>query len=234
MALPLVKQPTFPFTIPSSKREVRYRPFTVAEEKLVLFAKESDDIKETVNIYKQLIANCIIEKDVDVSQFASFDLELFFIALRSKSVSNLIDGTIVDDEDGKTYKFLLNLDDVKISGEVPNNVIKINDELSVVVKYPTLDTIIKTSAVVQSEAQRSLDMVTSSIESIIQGDEVFELSNYTKAEVEAFINSLGTPELKNLGAFFESLPRVVTDVTYKREGGDSKTVRLEGLEHFFA
>jgi len=111
--LPKIKQPIFTMEIPSNKKSVKYRPFTVAEEKLLMIAKESNDNKDIVNVYRQIINNCILDT-IDVDKLAYFDLEYIFLMLRAKSVSNVVDLQIKD-EDGNTYPVKYDLDNVKIS-----------------------------------------------------------------------------------------------------------------------
>ena len=114
MALPKIKQPIFELEIPSTGQKIRYRPFTVAEEKILLVTKESDDVKDMVNAYKAIVNNCCLDS-IDVDKLCSFDLEYFFLNIRSKSVSNIVAARIKDEDDGQTYDIEIDLDKLIVS-----------------------------------------------------------------------------------------------------------------------
>ncbi len=231
MGLPKIKQPVFTMTLPSTKKAVRYRPFTVAEEKLVLIAKEGD-LKDTINVYKQIINNCCLDQ-IDVDKMASFDIEYFFINIRAKSVSNIIEATIKDHDDGATYPITIDLDKIKVTESKHSNNIKLTDSIGVVLRYPTFEalTTIETTSVGQENKVMSL--MASCIEQIYEGSEVYEVSNYTRSELEEFVSSLGMKELGLIKDFIEDMPKVYVDVTYKTSAGKEKSIKLEGLQSFF-
>jgi hypothetical protein len=231
MALPKINQPIYELTLPSTKKKVRYRPFTVAEEKLLMMAKEGAELSDIVNVYKQIINNCCVDT-VDVDNLAFFDLEYFFIALRSKSVGNIVPAKVKDSEDNKEYNINIDLDKVQVSELKKNNVIKLTDTIGVVMKYPSFDAL-KYMTPDSKETESAVQIIGACIESIFEGDKFFEVSNSSQQEIDDFISSLGMKQMELLKEFFEEMPKVYVDVTYKREDGTEKTIKLEGIHSFF-
>ena len=231
--LPKIKQPISTMEIPSNKKSVKYRPFTVAEEKLLMIAKESNDNKDIVNVYRQIINNCILDT-IDVDKLAYFDLEYIFLMLRAKSVSNVVDLQIKD-EDGNTYPVKYDLDNVKISEQKKDNLITLSDGITVKLRYPTYGALVelKTKSDGSVDSSDMLTIVRICLDQIITGDEVFEADNYTTSELDDFILSLGSKELMKLQQFFETLPKVYGDVEYKRKDGTVVKHKLEGMQSFF-
>lgn len=179
MPLPKISQPIFSLTIPSTGKTIRYRPFTVREEKLLMIAQESGERKDIINTYKQLINNCCIDP-IDVDRLASFDLEYFFVALRAKSVSNIAKVIVKDAEDGEEYEVEVNLDKVEVVKKKDvDNKIQLTDTIGVVLQYPTFDTIVN--------QQGNVDIVgilRGCITQIFEGEEVYDTANYTNKELD--------------------------------------------------
>lgn len=230
MALPKIKQPIFELEIPSTGKKIRYRPFTVAEEKILLVAKESNDIIDTVNSYKAIINNCCLDS-VDVDKLCSFDLEYFFLNIRSKSVSNIVEARVKDEDDGETYDVEINLDKLVVTKAKSEKLIKLTDDISVLMKYPTFDIIAKMGKL--DESSQMIGTMIACIEQIYQGEEVFETSEYSQKDMEEFVFSMGVKELQNIKEFFDDMPRVYTEVKYKTKDGVEKTMKLEGIQSFF-
>jgi hypothetical protein len=229
--LPKIKQPIFTLEIPSSKRKIKYRPFTVAEEKLLLIAKESSEQEDIVNVYKQIINNCILD-DVNVNKLAYFDIEYIFVCLRAKSVSNVIDLTIEDEEDGKQHKLQFNLDDVYVSENKVSPIIELEGGLKIAMKYPDFESLEKMSGVGDDSAQM-LDIIAKCLDQIVEGDQVYEVSNYSAEEVSEFISSIGSKDLLKIQEFFVGLPQVSGDLKYKNSLGNEKVIPLRGIQSFF-
>lgn len=229
MALPKIKQPIFTMTLPSTNKATRFRPFTVAEEKLILIAKEGDE-KDIVNVYKQIINNCCLDP-IDIDKLASFDIEYFFINIRSKSVSNIIEATIKDDEDGNTYPIIIDLDKVKVTENSKPNNVKLTDTIGVILRYPTFEHLTEISKL--SEEDQVTHLMMCCIEQIYEGSEVYETANYTRSELEEFILSLGMKELTLIKEFIEGMPKVYAEVSYTTKAGKKKELKLEGLQSFF-
>ena len=230
MALPKIKQPIFELEIPSSGQKIRYRPFTVAEEKILLITKESDDIKDTINAYKAIVNNCCLDK-IDVDKLCSFDLEYFFLNIRSKSVSNIVAARVKDEDDGQIYEVEIDLDKLMVSKTKPERLIKLTDDISVFMNYPTFDVIAKIGKV--DETTQMLSTMIACIEQIYQGEEVFETSEYSQKDMEEFVLSMGVKELQKIKEFFDAMPKVYAEVKYKTKDGVEKMITLEGIQSFF-
>jgi len=228
MALPKMKQPIFELILPSNKRSIRFRPFTVAEEKLLMFARESDDVKDVINVYKQLINNCILDT-IDVDKMSYFDLEYFFLMLRAKSVSNIVE-LQVKDEDGHTYNIQANLEEVQISQAKMDKLIDLGSGFKVMMKYPSYETI---SMLQNMSTDETLALIRDCIEQIYEGETVYETSEYSTIEMDEFVLSLGTKEMMKIKEFFEDMPKVYMDLTYKTKAGEDKQVKIEGIQSFF-
>ena len=233
MALPKIKQPIFELTIPSTKEVVRYRPYTVSEEKLVLIARESNEVKDIINVYKQIINNCVLDiKDVD--KLAYFDLEYIFLMLRAKSVSNVLELTIEDDQDSQTYKVKLDLEkDISVSEPKIGNFIKLTDPISVVLKYPSYEVLSLIAENKMNSAETVLMMIRDSIDQIFDGETAYDVAEYSKMELDDWVMSLGTKDLAKMQEFFVGLPKITANISYKRKDGSIRELTLEGIQSFF-
>jgi len=231
MALPKIKQPLFQTEIPSTKQVVRYRSFTVAEEKLLLIAKESSEINDIINVYKQIINNCVVDS-IDVDNLTYFDLEYIFLMLRSKSVSNIVELQITDEEDGTKHNVQLNLDEVKVSEQTVDKLIDIDGTIKVMMQYPPYESLIQLQNA-QAEPSIMLKIIRDCIYQIYEGEEVFEASNYTKSELDEFVSTLRSKDLVKMQEFFLDLPRVYAMVKYRNARGEEKEIKLEGMQSFF-
>lgn len=229
MALPKIQQPLFTLVIPSTKQTVRYRSFTVAEEKLLLIAKESNDVSDIINVYKQIINNCIVDS-IDIDSLAYFDLEYIFLMLRSKSVSNIVE-IQVSDEDGSKYQVEINLDDVKVKEQTVDRLIDIDGRIKVMMSYPSYESLLGLQN--NTDPTVMLKVIRDCISQIYDGEEVYETSNYTKIELDEFVMGLRSKDLLKLQKFFEELPRVYADIKYTNRAGEQKEIRLEGMQSFF-
>ena len=233
MALPKIKQPIFELTIPSTKEVIRYRPYTVSEEKLVLIARESNEVKDIINVYKQIINNCVLDiKDVD--KLAYFDLEYIFLMLRAKSVSNVLELTIEDDQDSQTYKVKLDLEkDISVSEPKVGNFIKLTDPISVALKYPSYEILSLIAESKVNSAETVLMMIRDSIDQIFDGETAYDVAEYSKTELDDWLMSLGTKDLAKMQEFFVGLPKITANISYKRRDGSIRELTLEGIQSFF-
>lgn len=231
MALPKINQPLFQIEIPSTKQTVRYRSFTVAEEKLLLIAKESSEIKDIINVYKQIINNCIVDS-IDVDNLTYFDLEYIFLMLRSKSISNIIELQITDEEDGTKHNVELNLDEVKVSEQTVDKLIDIDGTIKVMMQYPPYESLLQLQGA-QADPSIMLRVIRDCIYQIYEGEEVFEASNYSKSELDEFVSTLRSKDLVKMQEFFLDLPRVYTMIKYRNARGEQKEMKLEGMQSFF-
>jgi len=229
MPLPKINQPIHQLTLPSNGKVIHFRPFTVREEKLLLMAQESGEQKDVINTYKQLINNCCIDP-VDVDKLASFDIEYFFISLRAKSVSNIAKILITDQDDKEQYEVEVNLDKVEVvkKPNVSNN-ISLTDTIGVILQYPTFESI----AAQGSDKVDTLTILRNCITQIYDGEEVFDVANYTTKELDEFVLSLNTHQMEKIREFFESIPKIVAKVKYITKAGVVKEMTIEGINNFF-
>ena len=229
MPLPKINQPIYQLTLPSNGKVIHFRPFTVREEKLLLMAQESNEQKDIINTYKQLINNCCIDP-VDVDKLASFDIEYFFISLRAKSVSNVAKILITDQDDKEQYEVEVNLDKVEVvkKPNVSNN-ISLTDTIGVILQYPTFESI----AAQGNDKVDTLTILRNCITQIYDGEEVFDVANYTTKELDEFVLSLNTHQMEKIREFFESIPKIVAKVKYITKAGVVKEMTIEGINNFF-
>lgn len=229
MPLPKINQPIYQLTLPSNGKVVHFRPFTVREEKLLLMAQESGEQKDVINTYKQLINNCCIDP-VNVDKLASFDIEYFFISLRAKSVSNIAKVLIRDEDDKEQYEVEVNLDKVEVvkKSNASNN-ISLTDTIGVILQYPTFESI----AAQGNDKVDTLTILRNCITQIYDGEEVFDVANYTTKELDEFVLSLNTHQMENIREFFESIPKIVAKVKYITKAGVVKEMTIEGINNFF-
>lgn len=235
MGLPKIQQPIFELTIPSTEQKVKYRPFTVKEEKILLIAQESKDIDQIVISIKQIIGNCI--EGIDVDTLAMFDLEYILMNLRAKSVSNEIEFSIEDPETKEKIDLVMNVDDVHISKKDGHTkILKLSDNITLKMRYPKLDSMLRAKSYNEEDEIRQeliFRMMLDCIESVVQGDEVFVLDDFTEDEQEGFFESLSATHIGQIKEFFETMPVMRFETKYRRKDGTEKTFVAEGAETFF-
>ena len=239
MPLPKVSTPTYELEIPSIKKTVKYRPFLVKEEKILIIAMESEDPKQITEAVKDVISNCIITKGVKVDSLATFDIEYLFLNIRGKSVGETAEVLITCPDDGETQvPVTINLDDIKVEvSKEHTSDIKLDDNLSVRMKYPSIQEFIKNNFIRndQISVDDTFGVITSCIEQIYNEEESWSASDCTKKELTDFLESLSSKQFKKIEKFFESMPKLshTIKVTNPNTGVENKIV-LEGLTSFFA
>jgi len=228
MALPKIKHPTYSISIPSSKQKITIRPFTVQEEKLLLMAKSSEKLEDVIDCMVKIVQNCIIEP-IDVSKLATFDVEYIFIKLRSKSVGEIVDLEYNDTETGKV-NFQVNLEDVEVKFSPEHtSKIKVYDDIYVKMKYPTLSDMKEVGGDINES--NIVDILYKCIEQMYDDKEVY--TEYSKEELEEFINNLPVESIANITKFFNTMPIVEHTVILKNKEGQTKEVLLRGINSFF-
>lgn len=233
MALPKIDKPLFEMLLPSQKKQVKFRPFVVKEEKILLVAQQSGQEKDIVRAIKQILANCVQDEGFDVNELTTFDLEYMFLKLRAKSVNNMIEVSYRDVEDDKVYDFKVDLDEVDMlqQGKVDNN-IKITDTVGVVMKYPSINII---EAVPEDLTAADLVefLVRSCIDVIYDEDAVYPAKDCTEEELTDFIESLDIETFTKIREFFDNLPRMYYKIEYKNSLGNERVIELTTLSDFF-
>jgi hypothetical protein len=237
MALPKIKIPLFDVTIPSIKKDAKYRPFLVKEEKILLIAQSGGTKKEMINSLKQVINNCVTlldGSDVDVDALTTFDLEYLFLKIRSKSVDNVVTLKYVDHEDEKEYEFNVLLDDVKIQYNPENeNKIKVNDDIGIVLKFPTAGIVNAFDSEEASQVDISISMIKDCIESIYDSNQVYLASECAPGELDEFVDSLNVKAFEGIQKFFETMPRLYHKLEYTNSKGTARVIELTTLDDFF-
>ena len=239
MPLPTISTPTYELTLPSSGKKIKYRPFLVREEKVLIMALESEDTKQITNSVIDILNSCILSKGIKLETLATFDIEYLFLNIRSKSVGETIDVNIVCPDDNKTQVAVtVDVDSIKIKKDRKHkNVIKLDDNLSLKLKYPSMTQFIDSnfeSKIDESEVKSTLDMIISCIDVIFNEEESWPASESTPKELEDFVDQLNTKQFKLIEDFFATMPKLTHTIKGKNPNtGVESEVRLEGLAAFF-
>ena len=231
--LPKIDVPVFECYLQSIDERVKFRSFTVKEEKILLVAKEDDDVKKMILAVKQVMNNCLISK-VDLDSLAFFDFEFLFLNIRSKSIGDVIPVGIVDVEEKHTYKVEVNIEQVKLV-ETPEHdkVIPLTSDVGLIMKYPTIESILDIANASEMDDEMAFDVIKGCIESAYEGDKVYDLRDSTKEEVDEFFNSLSSEHFNKIQKFFDTMPRLRHEVEYVNKSGEKKKYVLEDVSDFF-
>ena len=238
MPLPKVSTPTYELALPSSGKKIKYRPFLVREEKILIMALESEDSKQITNSVIDILNACILTKGIDITKLATFDIEYLFLNVRSKSVGETIDVLITcPDDDTTKVETKIDIDTIKIKKDRKHkDIIKIDDNISIKFKYPSMDSFIENNfeSNEKSEVRNTLDMITSCMDVIFNEEESWNASESTKKELEDFIDQLNTKQFKQIEDFFSTMPKLTHSIKVKNPNtGVESSVILEGLAAFF-
>lgn len=233
MALPKIDKPVFDVKVPSQNKMVKFRPFVVKEEKILLMAQQAGTEKDIILAIKQVLQNCCQDETFDVDSLATFDLEYMFLKLRSRSVNNIVEVSYRDLEDEKTYDFKIDLEEVEMlqEGKISNK-IAITDEIGVVMKYPSV-TILDGMPDDMDTAELVEYLVTKCIETIYDAENVYPIAEHTDAEVKEFIEQLDIETFNKIKEFFDNLPQMYYKIEYKNSLGNDRSVELTTLSDFF-
>lgn len=233
MALPKIDKPLFDLKVPSLDTSIKARPFVVKEEKILLTAQQSGTEKDIVLAIKQVLQNCIVDPTFDTDTLTTFDLEYMFLKLRARSVSNIIEVSYRDNDDNKVYEFEIDLDTVEMLQDKPtNNKIMINDEVGIVMKFPSV-TVLEGVPEEVSATDLVEYLVRSCIDQVFDADEVYLASEQTTEELLEFIDSLDIETFNKIREFFDSLPQLYHKLEYTNSNGDARTIELTTLNDFF-
>jgi hypothetical protein len=232
MSLPKIDLPIFELKLPSTGRKVKYRPFTVKEEKILLVAQESNDREQELMAAKQIVNNCLIK--TDVSKLAMFDLEYVLLVLRAKSIDNAIKFTIGDPDTQERVELEINIDDVKLVKDPEHSrKIKINDEFTLFLKYPTLDQFAQIINMDSSDPLVNYFIMTSCLDQLASEEETYNFKDYSQEDIDAFMNDMTAGVMQQIQKFFETMPKLRHEIKYTNKNGDEKTFVIEGMRSFF-
>ena len=240
MPLPKITTPSYELELPSTGETIKYRPFLVKEEKLLVIALESEDTKQITNAIKAVIRACVQTKGVKVETLPTFDIEYLFLNIRGKSVGEDIEVKLMCPDDNKTeVNVNINLDDIKVQkSEDHSNEIKIDDSLIMQLKYPSLNEFIKNNFdpndTSKNPMDQSFDLIGSCINKIYNQDEVWVAADCSKKEINDFLDSMNSNQFKEVEKFFETMPKLSHTVKVKNPKTKVESdVVLEGLASFF-
>jgi hypothetical protein len=239
MPLPKIATPSYTLEIPSLKKEIKYRPFLVKEEKILIIAMESEDSKQIAEAVKTVISNCILSKGIKVEQLATFDIEYLFLNIRGKSVGEAVDVLITCPDDEKTQvPVSINLDDIEINiDENHSRDINLDDNLTLRMKYPSMKEFVKTNFGndFNISVDETFDLIISCIEQVYSEEESWSAVDCTKKELSEFIEQLTSTQFKQIEKFFETMPKLSHTIKVKNPNTEVESeVLLEGLSSFFA
>lgn len=239
MPLPKISTPTYELELPSTGETVKYRPFLVREEKLLVIALESEDTKQITNAIKTVIKNCIESKGIKVENLPTFDIEYLFLNIRGKSVGEEVEVNIICPDDGETpVPVKINIDEIKVQKtEEHTDKIKIDDSIMMEMRYPSLDQFIKNNFDFSGDnaMEQSFDLISSCISKIYTDDEVWVSTDVTKKELMDFLEQMNSAQFKQIEKFFETMPKLSHKVKVKNPKTKVESeVTLEGLSSFFA
>ena len=237
MPLPKISTPTYELELPSSGKKIKYRPFLVREEKILIIAMESEDDKQITSAVKEVISNCITTRGVKIDQLATFDIEYIFLNIRGKSVGEEVEVLITCPDDGTTQvPTSISLDDIKVqTGKDHSRDIKLDDDLILRMKYPSMEEFVKNNfSTEELNLDGTFDLISSCIEQVYSEEESWAASDCTKKELREFLEQLSSKQFKEIETFFETMPKLSHTVKVKNPNtGVVNDVVLEGLNAFF-
>ncbi len=239
MPLPTIATPTYDLELPSSGKKIKYRPFLVKEEKLLVLALESESNKEISTAIKAVLKACIQTRGVKVEQLPTFDIEYLFLNIRGKSVGEEIEVNLICPDDGKTtVPVTINIDDIVVKkSDDHNKRIALDKNLMMEMKYPSLDQFIKNNFDFGAEPgiDESFQLIATCIDKIYNQEEVWSTADCTKKEITDFLEQMNSVQFKEVEKFFTTMPKLSHEVKVTNPNTDvESTVVLEGLSNFFA
>ena len=239
MPLPTIVTPSYELELPSTGKKIKYRPFLVKEEKLLVLALETEDTKQISTAIKTVLKNCIQSRGVKVENLPTFDIEFLFLNIRGKSVGEEVEVNLIAPDDEVTQvPVTIDIDDIKIQkSKEHTSKVKLDDTLVMEMKYPSLDQFIKSNFDFTEEVNmdQSFDLIASCIDKIYNEEEVWSTADCTKKEVKDFLEQMNSMQFKEIEKFFETMPKLSHSVTFTNPKTKvESTVVLEGLSSFFA
>jgi len=237
MALPINNTPTYTLVLPSTGKEVKYRPFLIKEEKTLLLAHQSEDPKVMVESLKGVIKSCL-KDDTDVETFATFDIEYVFTQIRAKSVGEIAELMIRCDtcEDEKAVaKVEVDLTKIEVKKDTEHtNKIQLFDDVGILMKYPTIDVLKKLENLDNTNVDEVFSVIIECVDSIYDTNQVYHAKEQSRDELLQFLNNLSSEQFQRVQKFFETMPKLTQAVDYKCPVCNKEHHKvLEGLNSFF-
>ena len=236
MPLPKISTPTYELTVPSTGKNIKFRPFLVKEEKILIIAMESQSDQQIAQAVNDVLSNCILTKGVKIDDLSTFDIEYLFLNIRGKSVGETVDVMITCPDDNETkVPVQINLDDIQIvKDDNHQRDIPLDDNLTMRMKYPAMGEFVKNNFSVDMQVDDTFDLVCSCIEQVFSEEESWAASDCTKKELHEFLEQLDSSQFKKIEQFFETMPKLshTLNVTNPNTKVVNK-IKLEGLNAFF-
>ena len=239
MPLPKIATPTYELVLPSSNRKIRYRPFLVKEEKLLIIAMESEDQKQITNAIKTVIGNCILTRGTKVDKLSTFDIEYLFLNIRGKSVGESVEVIVTCPDDNETtVETKIYIDEIQVKKDENHNCdIKLDGVYTLRMKYPSLNEFVQNNFGIgdqQISVDDSFSVITSCIDVVFSEEESWSSSDCTKKELDDWLGTLDSKQFKQIETFFETMPKLshTVKVTNPKTKVESD-VTLEGITNFF-
>ncbi len=237
MPLPKISTPSYELVIPSTKKKIKFRPFLVKEEKILIIAMESNDAKQIANAVKDVLKSCILTRGIKVEDLATFDIEYLFLNIRGKSVGEEVEVMITCPDDGETQvPSTINLDDIKVDiSKKHSKDIVLDDDYTMRMKYPSMEEFVKTNF---DSGNISVDdtfkLIASCIEQVYSEEESWASTDCTKKELSEFVEGLSSKQFKDVETFFDTMPKLSHKVKVVNPKTEVESeVTLEGLQSFF-
>ncbi len=237
MPLPKIVTPSFELTLPSNGKKIKYRPFLVKEEKILILAIESNSMKDITRAIKDILKNCILTKDVKVDELPTFDIEYLFLNIRARSIGESIDLVITCPDDEKTkVNSKIYIDEIEVQKNDEHDInIKIDDTYTMRMKYPSLDQFIDENFVFEGQSDNSFEIIASCIDMVYSEEEAWEAKDCSKKELLEFVEQLNSMQFKQIEKFFDTMPQLSHEIEVENPNTKVKsTVLLAGLASFFA
>ena len=237
MPLPKISTPTYELVLPSSNKKIKYRPFLVKEEKVLIIALESQDQKQIANAVKSIITSCILSRGIKVEKLSTFDIEYLFLNIRGKSVGEDIEVMVTCPDDGKTQvPMSINIDSIQIKKSDEHNPdIKLDEQFTLRMRYPSLSEFIKSNFTMEEmKVDDTFELIASCVDQVYSEEESWTQEDCTKKELVDFIEQLNSSQFKQIEKFFDTMPKLshTVKVTNPNTKVESEIV-LEGLQNFF-
>jgi len=237
MALPKIGYPTYELDLPSTGKTIKYRPFLVKEEKVLLLALESKDEKQVIGAVKDLLKNCVISR-IKVDQLPSFDLEYLFLKIRAASIGEMINMTVTCLDDNETQaEAQININEVEVlKPEGHDKKIMFDGTTGIVMKYPSMQQFVEREFLQKDlKTEEVYDFIADSIDQIFDDEEVYDSSTTTKKEFRTFVDSLTTKQFEKIQQFYATCPKLSHSFkVVNPKTGKESDYTIEGLQSFFA
>ena len=238
MPLPKISTPTYELVLPSSNKKIKYRPFLVKEEKILILAMESQDTSTVAQAVKDVLSTCILSRGIKVDKLSTFDIEYLFLNIRGKSVCEAIEVMVTCPDDGKTQvPTSINIDEIKVNIDKEHSKdIKLDDQYSLRMRYPSMSEFIKNNFSTPSDVtvDDTFDLIASCVDQVYSEEESWAAADCTQKELSQFVESLNSNQFKMIEKFFETMPKLshTVKITNPNTKKDCEVV-LEGLQNFF-